>query len=92
MLEQLADWRPPLQVCPHRLDYDEAVRWFSEYREVSIEGVVAKVTTAQYAPGQTQGDVHRAGFVWDTMEKNISSFKAMFEELAERIEKLTDAA
>ena len=52
VLEQLAHWQPPLQVCPHTLDYEEAVRWSSEYRDVGIEGVVAKATTAQYAPGQ----------------------------------------
>lgn len=37
----------------------------------------------------TQADLKRVGYVWDTMEANISSFRGLFTELAKRIEMLT---
>lgn len=38
----------------------------------------------------TQADIRRSGFVWDTQKSNIDSFREIFSELAERVEKLTD--
>ena len=52
VLEGLAGVRPPLQVCPFTRDRDEAASWMQEYRDVGIEGVVAKSTTAPYRPGE----------------------------------------
>lgn len=37
----------------------------------------------------TREDVNRGGFVWDTQKLNIDSFRAIFEEMALRIESLT---
>jgi cellulose biosynthesis protein BcsQ len=37
----------------------------------------------------TQEDLNSVGVVWDTQEENIDRFNEQFEELAERIEKLT---
>lgn len=37
----------------------------------------------------TQQDVDRRGFVWETQEKNIASYRAIFDTLASRVESLT---
>lgn len=37
----------------------------------------------------TQDDVGRRGYVWDTQQASIANFRAIFEELAVRIETLT---
>lgn len=52
VLEGLAGIRPPLQVCPATQDRNEAASWLEEYRDVGIEGVVAKSATAPYRPGE----------------------------------------
>jgi cellulose biosynthesis protein BcsQ len=40
----------------------------------------------------TQADVKRSGFVWSNVKDNIDAFRLRFEELAQRIEVLTEVA
>lgn len=46
-------WEPPLQLCPHTLDYAEATAWFAspDLRRAGVEGLVAKATASRYRPG-----------------------------------------
>jgi len=38
----------------------------------------------------TQADVHRSGYVWDTQQQSIQSFRQVFHDLAIRVESLTE--
>lgn len=63
-------------------------------RIVSIPDFNSLITNSQQARkpvfALTKDDTDSRGFVWDTQKASIDSFRALFEELAERIEILTD--
>lgn len=53
LLDTMAgQWRPPLQSVPFTLDYDEAARWFSDYRAAGVEGLVVKGRSTLYKSGR----------------------------------------
>ena len=54
-LEALAgNWAPPLQLSPSTADPDEARQWFTDFRPLGVEGLVAKGAATRYAPGRRE--------------------------------------
>ena len=54
-LEALAaGWAPPLQLSPSTADLDEASQWFTDFRPLGVEGLVAKGASTKYAPGRRE--------------------------------------
>lgn len=51
VLQQLAPWQPPLQLCPSTTDADEARTWMSRYAPAGIEGLVVKGLDSLYRGG-----------------------------------------
>lgn len=71
----------------------EKVGMNSALRLVSIPDFNSLITNSQQARkpvfALTKDDTDSRGFVWDTQKASIDSFRALFTELAQRIESLT---
>jgi ATP-dependent DNA ligase len=54
-LEELAGrWAPPMELSPATADPEEARRWFDDFRQAGVEGLVAKGAGTRYAPGRRE--------------------------------------
>jgi len=69
----LTDAAPPLHLTPVTHDRAEAVRWLAEFEGAGLDGVVAKLESAEYQPGRRtmlkikharSADCVVAGFRW----------------------------
>lgn len=67
----------------------------SPYRLASIPDFNTLIANSQQSRkpvfALTQADVRRGGFVWDKMSENIDSFHKLFEDLAVKVEGLTES-
>ena len=51
VLERLAPWHPPLQLCPSTTDAEQARDWMTRYAPAGIEGLVVKGLDSLYRGG-----------------------------------------